>query len=210
MNIWNLFGVLMWLMALSLVYLMIRVIRTRHLKLEIISQEKGIKQFTVIRDAIDIVVMIILIGSLTAFTFFSPSDISDKTNVNVQYTFDTLILQPDDPSYYVKTRLSTGKKPIQYFTYWTSGTKQETDSWHAAISDGKEPINIVAKQYQWPIKEIEKYEKTSEKAFVATMIARYRNTFWNGLKLKAGKVADEFYLIRVPNSSFVKITHTKK
>lgn len=209
MNIWNLFGVLMWVIAFAIVYLLIRGIRNRRLKLEIISQEKGIKQFTMIRDFIDIVVIFVLLISLTLFTFFTPADVEDKQNIEVKYTFDSLILRPDEPSYYVKARLSTGKKPIQYFTYWTSGAKHETDSWHASVSDGKEPINIAGKQYKWPVKEVEKYEKETEKAFVATMMARYKETFWNGLKLKAGGVADEYHLIRVPAASFVKIIKPK-
>ncbi|WP_317634800.1 LVIS_2131 family protein [Xylocopilactobacillus apicola] len=209
MNIWNLFGVIMWILAIAIVYFLIRGIRIRRLKLEIISQEKGIKQFTMIRDFIDFVIIFVLLISLTLFTFFTPPDLSDHENIKVTYSFDTLILEPGEPSYYVKARLSTGKKPIQYFTYWTAGAKQETDSWHASISDGKDPINIAGKQYKWPTKEIEKYETTSEKAFVATMLARYKNNFWNGLKLKAGGVADEYHLIRVPASSFVKISRPK-
>ncbi|BDR56987.1 LVIS_2131 family protein [Xylocopilactobacillus apis] len=209
MNIWNLFGVLMWAFAILVSYFLIHGMRMRRLRLEIISQEKGIKQFTIIRDIIDIFILFVMLGSLILFTFFTSPDLSDQENIDTKYSFDTLILQPGEPSYYVKARLSTGKKPIQYFTYWTAGAKQETNSWHASISDGKDPVDIAGKQYKWPHKEIVKYEKNSEKAFVATMMARYKNTFWNGLKLKAGRVADEFHLIRVPGSSFVKITHSK-
>lgn len=207
MNIWNLFGIMMWIFAIIIVGFLIHGIRMRHLKLEIINHEKGIKQFILFRDIIDSVILVVLLGSLILFTFFSPADINDQKNVKVNYSFNTLILQPGSPSYYVKARLSNGKKPIQYFTYWTAGTKHETNSWHAAISDGNDPINLAGKQYHWPKDKIKEYEISSEKAFVATMQARYKNNFWNGLKLKAGGIADEYRLIRIPAASFIKIIH---
>lgn len=210
MNIWNIVGILMWIFAVAIAYFLVRGIRMRHLKLEIINQEKGIKQFILLRDIFDTIILIVLIGSLVLFTFFSPADLRDQKNIKVSYSFDTLILQPGAPSYYVKAQLSSGKRPIQYFTYWTAGTKHETNSWHAAISDGPDPINLAGKQYQWPKDKVKQFEATSEKAFVATMVARYKNTLWNGLKLKAGGIADEYRLIRIPAASFVKITRDQK
>ncbi len=58
-------------------------------------------------------------------------------------------------------------------------------------------------------KRPEKLDQTADQAYVATVTARYKPGFLNGLGMHVGNIADRFSILRVPNDTFVEIDPVK-
>lgn len=55
-----------------------------------------------------------------------------------------------------------------------------------------------------------KYDVKYQKAYVAIYEAKYKNTWQNGLGLHVGRNALKYYLIRVPDATFVREVKNEK
>ena len=53
-------------------------------------------------------------------------------------------------------------------------------------------------------KELAKMDKKYQRAYVAIYTAKYKRNWQNGIGMHAGHLATRYYLIRVPDSSFIK------
>ena len=51
---------------------------------------------------------------------------------------------------------------------------------------------------------INKMDKKYQRAYVAIYTAKYKRNWQNGIGMHAGHLATRYYLIRVPDSSFIK------
>lgn len=210
MNLWNLIGVVAWLLLLAYLLFVIMNIRNRHLRMLVMTQKTRSAKTTLL-DIVEVVVLVAAAYGMFWVTWQRPVETTNSADVSVRYTYDKLILQTSATrSYYVTATAGNGKQPVQYYNYWTSGAKYSTNSRIADVSDGSDPLTVRASAYPWQTKQLAKWDKQSEKAFVATFIATYQPNFLNGLGLHVGHTAARFSLIRIPNDTFQKVEAAKE
>ncbi|MFD1392354.1 LVIS_2131 family protein [Lacticaseibacillus jixianensis] len=200
---WNYIGVAAWLLVVLYLIFIIWHIRARHLKMVVRGQKPGL---TWLIDLIECGVLVLAVYSLVWAAWLRPIDYADSKVVAVKYDYHPLILQTGATrSYYVSVQSGNGTQPVRYFTYWTAGAKNQTNSRDADISDGTDPLTVKASVYPWHHSKLIKLDTAAEKAYVATMTAHYRKTFLNGLGMHVGHLAERFDLIRIPNETFLKV-----
>ena len=92
---------------------------------------------------------------------------------------------------------------LQQYIFYIKGKKYTVPSHLATVSYSKDPINVTASALPFSRKELKKEDSRYQQAYVAIYTAKYKNTAVNGPGLHAGRQAKRFYLIRVPDSSFI-------
>ncbi|MBA1433990.1 LVIS_2131 family protein [Bombilactobacillus bombi] len=201
---WNILGLAVWLLIIVAIVLVIINVRSRHLKM-IVVQKKHRSLSNSLLDVLEIGAILLAIGGMFYLTFFNKVSIKDTNRIYLSYEVKPLVMQTKAAQgFYVQAKQAQSKNVIQYYTYWVNGAKIKVPGNNASISDGHQPISLNAKNYPWP--NAEKYDKKYQYAYVMTMVARYKNNAINGLCLHAGAVATDYYLIRVPSSTFVDIS----
>lgn len=206
---WNLIGVVAWIIVIAWLVFTVMNIRTRHLRMLVVAKRERSWR-TTLTDCAEVVVLLLLAGGMSWVTWFARPNLTDASAVSVRYTYDKLVLQTDaNRSYYVTVTSGNGTQPVRYYTYWTNGAKYQITSRNADVAASTDPLTVRASSLPWQEKQLTKWDKSSEKAYVATYIGTYRPTFWNGLGMHAGHVAQRFALIRIPNETFEKVTATK-
>lgn len=200
---WNLIGAGAWLLLALYLAFMIWHIRTRHLRM-LVKGQKPARTWLI--DGLEVIIFALAAYALVWAAWLRPIDYADSKVVSVHYSYHPLILQTGAKrSYYVTVQSGNGKQPVRYFTYWTAGAKNKTNSRDADISQGSDPLTMTASAYPWHHAKLIKLDETAEKAYVATMTAHYQPTFLNGLGMHVGHLAERFDLIRIPNETFMKI-----
>ncbi|KRK74016.1 LVIS_2131 family protein [Lacticaseibacillus nasuensis] len=209
MSAWNLIGVVAWLIVAAWLVFTVMNIRSRHLRMLVVAKREHSAK-TALIDCAEIVVLILLAVGMSWVTWFRQPDRIDGNSVHVRYTYDKLLLQTDaSRSYYVSVTRGNGTQPVQYYTYWTNGAKYQITSRNADVAAGTDPLTVRASNLPWQEKQLAKWDKQSERAYVATYIATYEPTFLNGLGMRVGRTATRFSIIRIPNETFEKITAAK-
>lgn len=204
MSAWNYIGVVAWLIVLAWLIFMILNIRKRHLKM-IIKDHKRFTLENLLLDLGSVIIFIALAVSMTYATFLRQPDLRDKNEVRIVYHYHPLVLQTNGvQGYFVKVHNGNGKKPIQYYTYWTNGARYQVSSNHAGVATGTNPLSISGAGMPWQKQKIKKIDEQMQHAFVAQLSARYRPNFMNGLGLRVGRHAENYFLIRVPADTFVQ------
>lgn len=205
MNLWNSIGLIAWVVLLAYLIFIIINIRQRHLKM-VVQEHKTRSLKTTLIDIAEVIVLFVAVWGMVWVTWLRPVDFTDKSSVTIKHSYNNLVLKTGDThSYFVSVRSGNGKNPIRYYTYWTEGARYQISSLNATIADGVDPLTMSASAYPWSKKTLTKMDKITEKAYVATMTATYKDTFLNGLGMHAGKTADHFSLIRIPNETFVQV-----
>jgi len=203
MNLWNLIGLIAWLLILAYLIFIVMNIRTRHIRMIVANQGRA---GTIMTDIVEVLVLFGLLWGMAWVTWLRPVDYGDTAAISVKHSYANLVLKTGDThSYYVSVRSGNGKDPVRYFTYWTEGAKYEITSRNATIADGPEPLTIAASGYPWSKKTLTKMDKITEKAYVATYSGTYKPTFLNGLGMHVGHNAQRFSILRIPNETFVRI-----
>ncbi|WP_225048351.1 LVIS_2131 family protein [Lacticaseibacillus kribbianus] len=202
---WNLIGVAAWALVICYLIAIVMNIRRRHLRM-LVLHRKNRAGVTLLIDLIEVVVLIAATYGMAWVTWLRPTDYTDAASVKIAYTYGKLVIQPDATrSYYVTVKTGTGKDAVRYYTYWTEGAKTEITSRNADIASGTNALTLKASAYPWDTAELATLDRTSEKAWVATMRATYKPTFLNGLGMHVGHQAQRFDLIRVPNETVIKV-----
>ena len=207
MNVWNLIGIGAWIILVVYLIFIIRNIRQRHIKMIVGGKRTSGRTITI--DIVEVLVFLAVGYGLFYAAWMRPVDYNSGTDVTVKYEYAPLVMQTDsDQSYYVATSSQNPKSPVRRYTYWSDGSKTTVSSQNADIAANASLMPVRASAYPWPnaeMKKLRELNKQTDSAFAATIKARYKNTFMNGLGMRAGREADYFTILRVPNEQLVEV-----
>ena len=65
-------------------------------------------------------------------------------------------------------------------------------------------MSVQAAAIPYSDKQLRQADGRYQNAYVATYTATYKKNWYNGLRMHAGKTAAKYYLIRVPDRTFVR------
>ncbi|GEO67570.1 hypothetical protein FD37_GL001689 [Levilactobacillus spicheri DSM 15429] len=194
----------LWLLVLITLIWMTHDMRVRRLHL-IVKEGRSFSWRNLTISTIELVVWLAFFGGMSYTTFFQ--NVNQLGNRITQTTrYDPLVLNTgasNGSSYYVEVENGEGQKPIQQYTYLTEGERYKVDSTAATVSSGKDPINLPASAYHWNRQQVKKYDSRHQKAWVGVIETTYKKNFVNGIGLHAGRLANRFTLIRIPDHSFM-------
>lgn len=200
---WNTLGILLIVVLILYFVFMIQNIRQRRIKM-IIREHK---RFTVKNVTLDLLeIAVFLVASIAMFNqiFLDNPNLEDSTRITSQVEYKPLILNTGTGnSSYVTIDSSKTKFGSQTFTFYVSGKRYKVVN-DVSVAFGKEPINVNAEKIPYDKRVLAKMDKQYQKAYVAIYTARYKKTWQNGIGLHAGRIATKYYLIRVPDDSFIK------
>lgn len=201
---WNLLGILVWIIILVLMVFIVRNIRHRRLKM-IVMDQKTFTWSNFLIDAVEIVGFLTLVGWMLFMSFIDRTNINNTDLIHNKVEYNSLILTPNpDKSYYVKVDTSKGKNPQVTYEILISGNKVQVNSRDAAISFGAKPLPVSLANYPFNKKDLQKKDVEYQKAYVAILESNYKNTWQNGIFMKANKLEKRSYLIRIPDETFIK------
>lgn len=201
---WNLIGMGLWLLLLIYLIWMVHNMRVRRLKL-IVKEKRSFSWQNLGISAVELVVFLLAFWGMSYATFLQ--DVSKlKTNrVTEAVHYEPIVLSTEtNPAAYVTVKTGNGRHPIQHYTYYTKGEKYQVSSNDATVTMGDHPINLVASTYKWDKKKVKHMDTRYQKAWVGVVETTYKKTFWNGIGLHAGRLANRFTVIRIPDQSFMK------
>lgn len=200
---WNVLGVALWVGAIVYLVFIVQNIRRRRLKM-IIQRQHKFEWGNSIISLLEVVSFCLLTGWLLAISLFDDPNLTDTSRITSSVTCKPLVLQPSaSQSYYVQVKSSKNRDLSQQYIFYLKGKKYTVPSHLATVSYSKDPINVTASALPFSRKELKKEDSRYQRAYVAIYTAKYKNTAANGLGLHAGREAKRFYLIRVPDSSFI-------
>ncbi|CAJ1229702.1 hypothetical protein LZY01_21600 [Levilactobacillus zymae] len=194
----------MWLLVLITLIWMTHDMRVRRIHL-IVKEGRSFswRNFTI--SMVELVAWLLFFGGMSYTTFFqNVNQLGNRVSQTTRY--EPLVLNTgtgNGSSYYVAVTNNSGKKPIQQYTYLTEGEKYQVDSTVATVSAGKNPINLPASAYHWDKQRVARYDQRHQKAWVGVIETTYKKSFVNGIGLHAGRLANRFTLIRIPDHSFM-------
>lgn len=201
---WNILGILAWLVIVLYLVFIIQNIRKRHIMM-IVKDRKRFKWSTTLLDALEVIIFLGAVISMSFLTFFSHPDLQNKSLIDSKVEYESLILSTGKKgSYYVTATSSNNTAPRQSYRWYSNGTKMTVNSNYASISDGANPLSVAASAIPYSEKELKKADSHYQNAYVAVYTATYKRTWYNGLGLHAGRTATQYYLIRVPDQTFVR------
>ena len=201
---WNILGILVWLILVLYLIFIVQNIRKRHL-IMIVKDRKRFEWKTTLLDILE--VLVLLCGAIYMFsiTLFYNPDLENKQVLSSKIEYQPLILTAGNKrSYYVTAKSDNKKTPIQTYTFYSNGNRVTVTSNYATISDGKNPMSVQAGAIPYSSKQLVQAGALSRNAYVATCTATYKKNWQNGLRMHAGKIAARYYLIRVPDRTFVR------
>lgn len=201
---WNLVGMVLWLFVLITLIWMTHDMRVRRIHL-IVKEGRSFSGRNLTISTVELVVWLLFFGAMSYTTFFqNVNQLGQRVSQTTRY--EPLVLNTgtgSGSSYYVAVDNNSGQKPIQRYTYLTEGERYQVDSTSATISAGKHPINLPASAYHWNKKRVARYDQRHQKAWVGVIETTYKKNFVNGIGLHAGRLANRFTLIRIPDHSFM-------
>lgn len=201
---WNWLGILVWLVLLGYLIFISYHIRKRHLKM-IVMQQKHFTWRTLGLDFLEILILLIGLFIQIQNSFFDNPSLTVKSQIEQSIEYKPLVLSSaSDRSYYMTSNSVQKKKLYQRYSFFTEGNQYSVTSDWATISDGSVALNTVAQKLPYSKQVLAKYDTKYQKAYVAIYEAKYKNTWQNGLGLHVGRTALRYYLIRVPDSTFVR------
>lgn len=191
---WNVLGVALWVGAIVYLVFIVQNIRRRH------KFEWGNSLISLL----EVASFCLLAGWLLAVSLFDDPNLTDTSRITSSVTYKPLVLQPSaSQSYYVQVRSTKNRDLSQQYIFYLKGKKYTVPSYLATVSYEKDPINVTASALPFSRKELKKEDSRYQQAYVAIYTAKYKNTAANGIGLHVGHQAKRFYLIRVPDSSFI-------
>lgn len=200
---WNVLGVALWVGAIVYLVFIVQNIRRRRLKM-IIQRQHKFEWGNSLISLLEVVSFCLLTGWLLAISLFDDPNLTDTSRITSSVTYKPLVLQPSaSQSYYVQVKSTKNRDLNQQYIFYLKGKKYTVPSHLATVSYSKDPINVTASALPFSRKELKKEDSRYQQAYVAIYTAEYKNTAANGIGLHAGREAKRFYLIRVPDSSFI-------
>lgn len=201
---WNVLGVALWVALIVYLTFIVQNIRKRRLRM-IIERHHSFEWGNFAISIAEIAIFCLALGWLAGQLVFDNPNLNDQTRISAKVKYQSLILQPGaSKNYYVKVDSSKTKNASQNYIFYTAGHKYTVPSRMATVSYEDNPINVTASTIPFKLAKLKQMDDRYQKAYVAVYTARYKNTAQNGLGMHAGKVATRFFLIRVPDTSFIK------
>lgn len=201
---WNLLGILLWVIILLYLVFVIQSIRKRRIKM-IIQEHKRFSWPNFLLSVVQVLVLLVAAGWLFAKTAFDNPDLDDTSIITSKVEYQPLVMTTGTgKSSYVTINSSKRKYGSQTYTYYRAGTKVTVGNNYASVAYGATPLNISAEKIPYELKTLKKMDKKYQRAYVAVYTATYKKTWQNGIGLHAGRIATRYYLIRIPDQSFIK------
>lgn len=201
---WNLIGMALWLIVIIYGVWMFHDMRMRRIRL-IIKTKKGFSWHNFWISCGELAIFLVAFGAMSKVTFFQNVNELSNKKVDTAYSYQPLVLDSDgDQSYYVQVKNSGEKRPIQHYSYLVNGERYHVDSFSATLVTGKKNTNVQASAYKWNQKKLDYMDTRYQRAWVATVTTTYKKNFINGIGLHAGRQANRFELIRIPDNSFIQ------
>lgn len=201
---WNVLGVALWVALIVYLTFIVQNIRKRRLRM-IIERHHSFEWGNFAISIAEIAIFCLALGWLAGQLVFDNPNLNDQARISAKVKYQSLILQPSaSKNYYVKVDSSKTKNASQNYIFYTAGHKYIVPSRMATVSYEDNPINVTASTIPFKLAKLKQMDDHYQKAYVAVYTARYKNTAQNGLGMHAGKVATRFFLIRVPDTSFIK------
>ena len=201
---WNLVGMALWVIIFVYGIWMVHDMRVRRIKM-IVTEKRNFSWANFGRSAVELVILLVAFVAMSRVTFFQDVNQLGKSAVDTSYNYEPLVIDSNgDQSYYVQVKNAGDKRPIQQYTYLVNGEKYHVDSLNATIVMGRHNVNVQASAYDWDQKQLNHLDTRYQKAWVGTVTTTYKKNFINGIGLHAGRQANRFNLIRIPDRSFMK------
>ncbi|MBP2058125.1 hypothetical protein J2Z60_001302 [Lactobacillus colini] len=202
---WNALGIIVWLSIVLYLVFIIQNIRSRHLVM-IVRDRKRFEWKTTLIDILEVAILVLATGFMLFLTFFNNPKLDDPKAISSEIDYQPLILTAGNKrSYYVKAE-SNNTSSVQTYKFYSNGNSYTVSSNNATVSDGKDPMTVSASAIPFSKKELLKADSHYQRAYVATYTATYKKNWFNGLGLHSGRQATKYYLIRIPDRTFVKET----
>lgn len=201
---WNWLGIIAWVVIVLALVFIVQHIRKRRLKMIVVDHKRfSWPQFLL--DIVEVVVWMAATIFMVMTTFFNDPNLKDTKLISNQFSYQPIVLTvKTDKSYYVNVTKTTTKNPKITYQVLSDGKKITMQGINASVSYDKNPITLPASAYPFNKDELLKMDGKYQNAYLATYKATYKDNWQNGLGLNAGKAASKYYLIRVPDQSFIK------
>lgn len=201
---WNLLGVLLWVVIILYFIFIIQNIRKRRITM-IIKKHKKFSWTNLLIDIFEIVIFVVGVVWLFGKTMLDNPNLEDKRLISSNITYQPLIMNTGaGNSSYVTISSKKKKISTQTYTYYRNGRKVKVSSDFATVAYGKSPLDLNASRIPYEKTQLKKMDRKYQRAYVATYTATYKKVWQNGLGLHAGHTATQYYLIRIPDASFIK------
>lgn len=201
---WNIIGILIWVAIILYLVFIVQNIRKRRIKM-IIKSHKRFKWPNFIITTVEILVLLVATGWMFAQSFMDNPDLDDASRISSSVKYEPLIMKTGmGNSSYVTINSAKKKMGSQTYTFYKAGSKITASSDYASIAYGNTALDVNAEKIPYVKKELAKKDKEFQRAYVAIYTAMYKKNWQNGVGMHAGHLATRYYLIRVPDRSFIK------
>lgn len=201
---WNFIGVLLWVIAILYLVFIVQNIRQRHLAM-IIKKHQQFNWPNLLIDILEILILLVGVGYLFGKIMLDNPDLENTNEISSTITYQPLIINTGaGNSSYVTIDSKKKKIGTQTYTYYCAGNKTTVSSDFATVAYDKNPLDINAARIPYDEKELKKQDHKYQRAYVAVYTAKYKPVWQNGVGLHAGHIATRYYLIRIPDASFIK------
>lgn len=201
---WNLLGILIWVVIILYLIIIIQNIRTRRIKM-IVKDHKHFtwKNFTI--TVVEVAIFLLAAGWALGQGIFDNPDLNDSSRITSTVKYEPLVMNTGaGNSTYVKINAATRKNGTQTYTYYRAGSKTTVSGNYASVAYGNTANDVNAARIPYEKKMLNKMDKKYQRAYVAIYTAKYKNNWQNGIGLHANRIATRYYLIRIPDDSFIK------
>ena len=201
---WNLLGILLWVIVILYLVFIIQNIRRRRIEM-IIKKHQRFNWPNFILDVVEIVIFIVAALWMFNQTALDNPNLDDTSRITSSVKYEPLIMNTGSGnSSYVTINSSKKKNGSQTYTYYRAGSKITVSSDYATVSYGNNPMSVNAEKIPYELKKLKQMDEKYQRAYVAIYTARYKKNWQNGIGMHAGRIATQHYLIRIPDSTFVK------
>ncbi|WP_242367920.1 LVIS_2131 family protein [Lactobacillus intestinalis] len=201
---WNLLGILLWVIVILYLVFIIQNIRRRRIEM-IIKKHQRFNWPNFILDVVEIVIFIVAALWMFNQTALDNPNLDDTSRITSSVKYEPLIMNTGSGnSSYVTINSSKKKNGSQTYTYYRAGSKITVTSDYATVSYGNNPMSVNAEKIPYELKKLKQMDEKYQRAYVAIYTARYKKNWQNGIGMHAGRIATQYYLIRIPDSTFVK------
>ena len=202
---WNWLGWLLWLGALVYLCWVIHYIRVHQLML-IAKTGNRLDKMLMAKYVGFLLVAFCWVGGMYYLTFARSVGYRDQAAVKVTTQYAPLQLSSAGGDYYyvLGNKSAGGKHQVASYTYATATRKNTVSARYATVVTTDELIPAEARDYPWPAARLQKEDRNTTHAFVATMDVTYRNTVLNGLGLRVNRPAGQYTLLRIPAPGLLK------
>ncbi|RVU73555.1 LVIS_2131 family protein [Lactobacillus xujianguonis] len=201
---WNLLGVLLWVVIILYLVFIVQNIRRRRIKM-IIKQHKWFTWMNFGIDLAEIVIFIVALVGMFNLCVWDNPDLEDNSRISANIKYEPLVMNTGTGnSSYVTVSSAKKKMGSQTYTYYRPGSKTTVSGNDASIVYGEHPSDVNAARIPYQKKKLKAMDQKYQRAYVAIYTARYKKNWQNGLGMHAGRLATKYYLIRVPDQSFIK------